>query len=378
MKFKRILISGGAGFIGSHLALALRRKGCQVTVLDNLSRQVHGDFGQSPLYRSIQGKVHFIRGDVRDKACWLKAIKGQDAVVHLAADTGTGQSMYEMERYVDVNVRGTAVMLDALSRSKHQIRKLVVASSRAVYGEGKCRCSRHGFVFPGPRCEKDLAKADFGVKCPVCVKPTKPIPTDEESKLQPISVYGSTKRTQEELVLLAGRAINVSPLVLRYQNVYGPGQSMSNPYTGILSVFSTRILNGNNIEIYEDGVESRDFVFIEDVVAATILALENRNADGEVFNIGSGVATDVMSVAKTLIREFKSSCGTELTGRYRAGDIRHNVADLTKVRKFLGFIPKFSFQLGVREFVCWARRQRVEVDQYANSRKELSARGLFK
>ena len=236
----------------------------------------------------------------------------------------------------------------------------------------------HGIVFPGPRRESDLARGDFGVKCPRCGKTAKSLPTDEESKLHPGSVYGMTKRAQEELVLLTGRAMGIPATALRYQNVYGPGQSMSNPYTGILSIFSTRLLNGNGIDIYEDGTESRDFVFLDDVVTATVLALESGEADGEAFNVGSDAATDVVTVARTLIREFKSSCGVQVTGRYRIGDIRHNTADLSKIRKTLGFAPKYSFQRGVREFVRWVKRQKVAPDRYEASREELRSRGLFR
>jgi len=348
-------------------------------VLDNLSPQVHGESsGRSPLFRSIRGKVEFVRGDVRNRSCWLKLLPNHDAVVHLAADTGTGQSMYEIERYVDVNVRGTGAMLDALANCKNGVKKIVVASSRAVYGEGKYRCAGHGIVFPGPRSENDLARGYFAVKCPRCGKAAAPLPTDEESKLHPGSVYGMTKRAQEELVLLAGRTMGIPSVALRYQNVYGPGQSMSNPYTGILSIFSTRILNGNDIDVYEDGTESRDFVFLDDVVTATILALESEGVSGEALNVGSDAETDVLTVARTLIREFKTECNVQVTGRYRVGDIRHNVADLTKTRKILRFAPKYSFQRGVREFVRWVKCQTIQTDRYESSREELRARGLFR
>lgn len=378
MRYKRVLISGGAGFIGSRLALKLAQKGCRVCVLDSLSKQVHGHAPSSPLYRSIRGVVTFIRGDVRDKAVWRRALKGQDAVVHLAAETGTGQSMYEIDRYVDVNVRGTAAMLEELSGGRAKVKKMLVASSRAVYGEGKYRCAAHGVVYPGSRAEADLRRGDFSVKCPMCGDAAKTMPTDEDSKLHPGSIYGMTKRAQEELVLLAGRARGIPAVALRYQNVYGPGQSMSNPYTGILSIFSTRFLNGHGLDIYEDGTESRDFIYLDDAVRATILALERPAANGQALNVGSGASTDVLSVARTLSRELASSAPIEVSGHYRVGDIRHNSADLTRSRRLLGFSPRYSFTRGVREFVRWVRSQKIQPDGYEASRKELRARGLLK
>lgn len=378
MHYKRVLISGGAGFIGSHLALRLKRKGCRVTVIDNLSKQVHGDALRSPLYRAIRGVVAFIKGDVRDKALWRRALKGQDAVVHLAAETGTGQSMYEIDRYVDVNVRGTAAMLEELSGGRTEVKKILVASSRAVYGEGRYRCSAHGVVFPSSRKEVDLRRGDFSVKCPTCGKAAGTLPTDEDSRLQPGSIYGMTKRAQEELVLLAGRARGIPAVALRYQNVYGPGQSMSNPYTGILSIFSTRFLNGHGIDIYEDGTESRDFIYLDDAVRATILALERPAANGQALNVGSGASTDVLTVARTLARELDAAAPIEITGHYRVGDIRHNTADLARSRKVLGFTPRYPFTRGVREFVRWVKGQKVQPDRYEESRKELRARGLLK
>lgn len=378
MKHKRVLISGGAGFIGSRLALNLVEKGCRVTVLDSLSRQVHGASGGSALYRSIKGRVDFIRGDVRSKASWGKALKGQEAVVHLAAETGTGQSMYEIGKYVDVNIGGTAAMLEALSDCAGSVKKIVVASSRAVYGEGKYRCASHGVVFPGARAESDLKRGDFGVKCPRCGKAAHALPTDEAATLRSGSVYGMTKRAQEELVLLAGQTMRFATVSLRYQNVYGPGQSMANPYTGILSIFSTRILNNHGIDIYEDGSESRDFVFVDDAVRATVLALESPAVNGRALNVGSGVGTSVLTVAKTLAREFGSCVPIEILGRYRVGDIRHNSADLARVRELLGFAPRYSFARGLREFVRWVKDQRIQPDRYDKSRDELRARGLLK
>ena len=248
-----VLITGGAGFIGSNLALKLLSKGYNITVLDNLSEQIHGVDGKSPLYLSIKDKVKFIQGDVRNREDWMKALKDQDVVVHFAAETGTGQSMYQIEKYIDVNIRGTALLLDILANEEHSIRKIIVASSRAIYGEGAYECVTHGTVHPTEREDHHMAGGDFEVKCLVCSSNLKVLPTGENSKIHPSSVYGITKQCQEKMILTVGKALNIPSIAFRYQNVYGPGQSLLNPYTGILSVFSTRIKTGNKICIFEDG-----------------------------------------------------------------------------------------------------------------------------
>ncbi|HEX4130487.1 MAG TPA: NAD-dependent epimerase/dehydratase family protein [Pirellulales bacterium] len=375
---QRVLITGGAGFIGSHLTCALVDRGVAVTVLDNLSPQIHGRDGQSPTLGTIRDLARIIRGDVRDRAAIEEAVAGQDAVVHLAAETGTGQSMYEIERYVDVNVRGTSVLLDVLSAAKTKVRKLVVASSRAVYGEGSYHCPQHGTVYPGSRSDERLVAGDFEVKCPHCGTNVECIATDESAKLHPSSVYGITKLSQEQLVMATGRAAGFPVTALRYQNVYGPGQSLSNPYTGILSIFSTRILNGNDIQIFEDGSESRDFVFIDDVVDATVLALENPAADHEVFGVGTGQPTSVVTVAEALRDAYGRQSALFVNGKYRLGDIRHNYADLTKITAKLGFRPRYDFRSGIAQFVAWVEGQSVPADQSDRSLHEMAAKGLYK
>lgn len=375
MKNQKILITGGAGFIGSKLALRLVADGHRVTVLDNLSPQIHGN--DSPLLASIRGKVNFIEGDVRNREDWLRALEGQQAVVHLAAETGTGQSMYEIARYAEVNVNGTALMLDILANQTHEVRKLLVASSRSLYGEGKAHCPAHGDVYPRERADADMKTGDFSVKCPICGARAATLPTDEGSRLHPSSVYGITKHTQEQLILTAGRALGIAATALRYQNVYGPGQSLSNPYTGILSIFSTRIRNGNGINVFEDGLESRDFVYIDDVIDATVLALFSVRADHRVFNVGSGVATDVLTVAKTLRAVYSSQVEVNITGNYRLGDIAHNYADLTAIGEALGFQPKVDFAEGVSRFAAWVLGQEIAVDTYQQSIEEMKKRGLL-
>jgi len=377
---KNILITGGAGFIGSNLALALIKKGYKITVLDNLSLQIHGEnpLETSPLYISIKDKVKFISGTVTSKKDWQSAIKDQDIIVHYAAETGTGQSMYEIQKYVDVNVNGTAIMLDLLANEPHQVKKIVIASSRSIYGEGKYRSAEKGIVYPKHRTSADMDNGDFEVKYGDDKADLELLATDEESKIHPSSVYGITKQNQEQMIMTVCPTLGISPVAFRYQNVYGPGQSLKNPYTGILSIFSTQIKNGNGINIFEDGKETRDFVFIDDVVNATILGIENTAADGEVFNVGTGVPTDVITVATTLVNNYGVEVPITITGNYRLGDIRHNFADMTKIEAKLGFKPAYTFEQGIKEFTDWVNGQEVENDNYAQSIHEMKSRGLLK
>ena len=376
-----ILITGGAGFIGSNLALKLIERGYHVTVLDNLSSQIHGDNPDktSPLFNSIKGKVRFIRGSVSSKEDWLEALIGQDCVVHLAAETGTGQSMYEIQKYVDVNIGGTALLLDILTNTKHSIKKVVVAESRAIYGEGRYYSQElNQYVYPKERSEENMSCGDFEVKYPGCSKPLKLVGTIEDSLVHPTSIYGITKQVQGQLVHLVCASIGIASVSFRYQNVYGPGQSLSNPYTGILSIFSTQIKNGNPINIFEDGKETRDFVYIDDVVDATILGIEKEEANGQVFNVGTGVATAVVTVAKELMNHYGVQVPMRISGNYRLGDIRHNYADISKIENLLGFKPKFSFSEGIKNFTTWVNKQQIQVDKYSESIKEMKEKGLYK
>ena len=373
---KNILITGGAGFIGANLTIKLVSLGYNVTILDNLSRQIHEE--HSPLYQSVKDSSNFIQGDVRNKLDWENALDGQDAVIHLASETGTGQSMYEIERYNDVNILGTANLLDFLVNTEHTIKKLIIASSRSIYGEGKYFCKNDDVVYPNEREDKNMSKERFNPLCNICNNELELKATDESSKIHPSSIYGITKQHQEQLMLLTGKALHIPTVALRFQNVYGPGQSLSNPYTGILSIFSTRILNGNNIDIYEDGKESRDFIYIDDAVDATILALEKREANHQIFNVGSGVATSVFEVANILKKLYNSNIGIKISGKYRLGDIRHNYADLTKIKSVLDFKPKIDLITGVSRFVAWAKTQKVSVDKYEDSIEELKQKGLIK
>lgn len=299
-------------------------------------------------------------------------------IVHLAAETGTGQSMYEIEKYTQTNIGGTSLMLDVLTNVKNNVKKVVVAASRAIYGEGRYWSEELGYVYPSVRTEEYMSKGDFECKYPGCIKPLKLVGTTEESKIHPTSVYGITKQVQEQLVLTVCPTIGIAPVAFRYQNVYGPGQSLSNPYTGILSIFSTRIKNGNEINIFEDGKESRDFVYIDDVVQGTILGIEKEEANGYTFNIGTGVAIDVLTVARTLIEKYGIDVPLKVSGNYRLGDIRHNYADITLAQEILGYLPEWSFESGIEVFTKWVNKQDVQEDKYEQSIEEMKRKGLYK
>lgn len=375
-----ILITGGAGFIGSNLALKLIEKGNNVTVLDNLSPQIHGENAEenSFLFLKIKNKVNFIKGTVTSKEDWSRAIKGQDVIVHLAAETGTGQSMYEIEKYTTVNIGGTAIMLNLLANHPHNVKKVVIASSRSIYGEGKYWSDElNSFVYPKHRTDEYMANDDFEVKFDGVKNTLQLVGTDENSKIHPSSVYGITKQNQEQMIMTVCPTIGIAPVAFRYQNVYGPGQSLSNPYTGILSIFSTLIRTNKAINVFEDGKESRDFVFIDDIVDATILGIEKEEANNEVFNVGFGEPTDVLTVAETLINKYGINVPINITGNYRLGDIRHNFADLTKIKK-IGFEPKYNFEKGISIFCEWVNEQEILESKYEDSINEMKQRGLFK
>ena len=376
----KVLITGGAGFIGSNIALKLIDKGYDVVVLDYLSGQIHGLDPEltSPLYHNIANKVRFIKGDVNNRADWKQSLDGVDYVIHLAAETGTGQSMYEIKKYVDTNIGGTALLLDILTNTKHSVKRVLVAESRAIYGEGKYHCEKCGDVYPDDRKDEDMARGDFECHCPKCGGKVSLVATTEDSAIHPSSVYGISKQMQGQLVHLVCKNIGVESVSFRYQNVYGPGQSLSNPYTGILSIFSTRIKNHNGINIFEDGRETRDFVYIDDVVDATILGLEVPEANGHAFNIGTGVATDVLTVAKTLCEKYGIEVPITISGNYRLGDIRHNYADITLARTILGFEPKWDFSQGIEQFANWVNQQEIQEDKYEASIEEMKRKGLYK
>ncbi len=374
----KVLITGGAGFIGGNLARALAARGHDVTVLDNLSEQIHGATPEtSPLYRNAAEVAKVIVGTVEDRATLETALADQEVVVHFAAETGTGQSMYQVDHYTKVNIGATALLFDVLGHMPHSVRRFVVASSRSIYGEGTYRRADGSVLHPPHRAKADMEAGLFDPLDLQTRAPLTMIPTDEDARIHPSSVYGITKQVQEQLTMTVAPLLGIEPVALRYQNVYGPGQSLSNPYTGILSIFANLIMKGEGINIFEDGLESRDFVFIDDVVDATVRSIEMKEAAGGVFNVGSGVATTVNTVVDELQACFGSSVPVTVSGNFRLGDIRHNVADLTRIRARLGFEPKVTFAEGIRRFVAWARTQGPTASAYKKSLQEMKERKLL-
>jgi dTDP-L-rhamnose 4-epimerase len=382
LSFKRgnglnVLITGGAGFIGSRLARKLSDGGAQVTIVDNLSEQVHGP--DAVFDRDLTPVATCVRGDVRDRAIMAELFADTEVVVHLAAETGTGQSMYAVEHYADVNVQGTAVLLDLLVNARPAaLRKIIVASSRAVYGEGQYRCAAHGIVFPGARTEAAMSKGQFDAVCPQCHKVASVMATTEATPYGPSSFYGLTKQVQEQMVLMFAAALGIDGFGLRYQNVYGPGQSLTNPYTGILAVFSNLVRQGKPLNIFEDGEESRDFVFVDDVVEATAACIRPDVHGVMALNVGSGHRTTVMEVAQAVIAHFGADVPIAISGAYRVGDIRHNVADISAIRDLTGYDPKWNFTDGLKSFLDWASGHEASDAGFDKSLKELSDRQLLR
>jgi len=368
----KILVTGGAGFIGSHLVDALLARGHAVRVLDSLDPQVHGAGGARPahLHRDAELQV----GDVRDHATVRRALDGVEVVFHEAAAVGVGQSMYEIERYVSVNSLGAAVLLEELVERRAQLRRVVVASSMSLYGEGAFVDADGATVFPRLRSDAQLAARRFELE-DAQGRPLRPIPTPETKPLLPTSVYAVTKRDHEELFLAVGAAYGIPTVALRYFNTYGTRQALSNPYTGVIAIFSGSLLNGHAPVIFEDGGQSRDFVHVSDIVGANLLAMERDAAVGGVYNVGTGRATSVLEVAHTLAREIGVAIEPEVVGRFRAGDIRHCFADPRAAARDLGFEARTSLEAGMRELLAWLRTQSA-VDRVAQARKELEARGL--
>jgi len=374
----KVLITGGAGFIGSRLAKRLAADGHTITVLDNFLEQVHGPAPeQNDAYRTLSDIATIIHADVTDRGSLEAALSGAEAVVHLAAETGTGQSMYAIDRYNSVNIGGTSLLLDILANSEHSVGRVLVASSRSIYGEGRYQNASGEDVYPPHRAEADMQAGDFAVKYRGDAD-LKLVATREESKIHPSSVYGITKQVQEQLVMTVCPSIGIEGVALRYQNVYGPGQSLSNPYTGILSIFSNLIMQGKGINIFEDGEESRDFVFVDDVVEATAISLTHPGAAGQVFNVGTGVPVSVMEVAQTLVRLYEADTTIEVTGNFRLGDIRHNYADMTRIHEALGFEPQWDFESGIAQLVAWAKGSGPQVSAYEKSLAEMREKGLLK
>jgi dTDP-L-rhamnose 4-epimerase len=374
METMNILVTGGAGFIGSHLVDGLIEKGHRVRILDSLVEQVHGDGIPSHLNQSAE----FIRGDVCDPETVRRALDGIDVVYHQAAEVGVGQSMYEIVRYVKANDLGTAVLLEEMIKRPGQFKKLVVASSMSIYGEGAYRCeSCDKVVYPFLRHNEQLAAHDWEFKCESCGGELMTIGTAEDKPLFPTSVYAVTKQDQEQYCLAVGRAYGIPAVAFRYFNVYGTRQALSNPYTGVCAIFSSRLLNDQAPTIFEDGEQSRDFVHVSDIVQANLLALETDKADYQAMNIGTGRATSVKQIARLLAQGLGKNIEPVIVDKYREGDIRHCVADIAKAEKLLSYQPKMSLEDGLAELLAWLGQQEAE-DRVESATAELAQRSLVK
>jgi dTDP-L-rhamnose 4-epimerase len=368
----KILVTGGAGFVGSHLVDALLGAGHEVRVLDNLYEEVHGEAAKRPEYLNAGAELQV--GDVRNSDAVGRALEGVEIVFHLAAIVGVGQSMYEMTRYVSANSLGAAVLLEEIVARREQIRKMLVASSMSIYGEGAYRSARGEVVHPALRPEAQLQERRFEIE-DEDGSPLEPIPTPEDKTLQPTSIYAVTKRDHEEMFLSVGAAYGIPAVALRYFNIYGTRQALSNPYTGVMAIFSARLLNRHRPMIFEDGLQTRDFVHVSDVVRANLLAMEAGAADGRVYNVGTGRATSILRIAELLGEQLGFHEPPEVVGRYRAGDIRHCYADISRIRDELGYQPRVDLVDGMAELLDWLRSQ-TAVDKIDQATRELQERGL--
>jgi dTDP-L-rhamnose 4-epimerase len=375
LSIRDILVTGGAGYIGSHLVDALVTRDYTVTILDNLEPQVHRS-GNWPSYANPNAT--YVKGDVRDRSVFEPLVLASQAVVHFGAAVGVGQSMYQVDRYVDVNTRGTALLLDILVNAKHKVEKVLVASSIGVYGEGAYECATHGAVAPTIRPEQQLASRDWEQHCPYCGAHVTSIPTPEDKALYRDNIYSMTKYHQEEMVLLIGKTYGIPSVAPRFFNVYGPRQSLSNPYAGVAAIWLSRLLNGKQPIVFEDGGQLRDFVSIHDVVDCLVLMLEKPGADYLPLNVGSGQTITILEIARLLARLLGSSIEPQVTQTGRKFDIRHNTADITLAREMLGFAPKVSLEDGFSELIAWAKTTPdVAVDFFDKALQELHEKGLL-
>ena len=374
MEKLNILVTGGAGFIGSHLVDALIEKGHRVRILDSLVEQVHGP--EPPAHLSKEAE--FMRGDVCDAAAVAAALDGIDVIYHQAAEVGVGQSMYEIVRYVKTNDLGTAVLLEEMIKRPTQFKKLIVASSMSIYGEGAYRCGGCDMIVnPFLRSGEQLAAHDWEFKCETCGGQLETIGTPEVKPLYPTSVYAVSKQDQEQYCLAVGRAYKIPTVAFRYFNVYGTRQALSNPYTGICAIFSSRLMNDQAPTVFEDGEQTRDFVNVKDIVRANLLALETSGGDYNSFNIGTGRGTSVTQIAKLLAAGLGKNIEPVIVGKYREGDIRHCVADISKARKMLGYEPQITLEAGLTELLNWLADQEAE-DKVESATAELASRSLVK
>lgn len=365
----RILITGGCGFIGSHLVDALVKKH-SVKILDSLEYQVHE--GKLPEYLNPNAKYLF--GDIRDKETLERAIEDVDVIFHEAAMVGVGQSMYQISKYVTINTLGTANLLDLLVNKDHDVKKLIVAASMSSYGEGAYKCEDCGTINPPLRSLEQMGSEMWELNCPVCGKIVTPIPTDENKVQNSNSIYALTKKDQEDMVMMIGKTYGIPSVALRYFNVYGQRQSLSNPYTGVAAIFMSRIKNSNPPIVYEDGLQTRDFVSVHDIVQANILSMEKSRADYEVFNVGTGVPHTIKDISETIANACGSAIKPIITNKFRKGDVRHCYPDIKKIGK-LGYKQSVSFEKGMKELVEWSSNQTAE-DRFDFANNELKKKGL--
>jgi dTDP-L-rhamnose 4-epimerase len=378
---KKILITGGAGFIGSLLANDLLAQSCFVRILDPLSTLIHGSL-PAGLGWLQAADVEFVRGSILDRELLTKSLEGVTTIVHLAAETGTGQSMYDIASYNRVNSQGTALLLDVLANTpNHTVSRIILASSRSIYGEGAYICpscdTPYTRQFPASRSFAQLAAHQWDPQCVHCCRPLRSVPTRECDQALPASIYAATKYAQEHLIRIASQSLNIDYAILRFQNVYGERQSLNNPYTGILSIFSTRIRRGLDLPIFEDGLESRDFVHVSDVSRAVIACILSSEPISDVLNVGSGLPTSIFSVAEQLMGALGRKVPLRVTAEYRLGDIRHNYADISRIKKLLPEFPFVSLSEGLTRFAAWVHEQPLPEDGLDRANAELRARKLM-
>jgi dTDP-L-rhamnose 4-epimerase len=375
---KKILITGGAGFIGSHLADKLiEENNNQITIYDILSKQVHGQIEKPPDYLNYQAR--FVKGSVIDYKVFEELVKENEVVIHLAARVGVGQSMYQISEYTNHNIMGLANLMDILVNSNHNVEKVIIASSNTVYGEGKASCGNCGDIFPNFRSKEQLSRKEWELKCPKCGTQMKPRLTDEETPFNPGSIYALSKKVQEEMGMIVSSTYGIKTTILRFFLVYGPRQALSNPYTGVCAIFCSRLLNGKPPIVFEDGKQTRDFVNVKDVCQAVSLAVKSKNAEGEIFNVGTGTPIMIKEVAEILSDKINPTLKPILNHQFRIGDIRHCVADISKIKNKLGYNPELSFEQGVDEFVDWIKIQEKDSqDKTDVALKELEEKGLLK
>lgn len=376
MTSKKILVTGGAGFIGSHLVDDLLAKNHSVVVYDNLEPQVHGDINKPPDY--LAKNITFVRGDILDDEKLYSAMKEVDVIFHLAAVMGVGQSMYKIDKFTEVNTLGTAKLLNILVNKPNTVKKFIIASSMSTYGEGRYICETCGKIDPNTRSIQQMTEQNWELNCPNCEKLLKPIPTDEEKFQDCTSIYALTKKEQEQMSLLIGKTYGITTTALRFFNVYGSRQSLSNPYTGVCTIFSNSLLNGNQPIVFEDGKQSRDFVHVKDITQSLILAMEKSNAKSDIFNVGTGISTTIGDVALTLAKFINPKIQPKILKKFRVGDIRHCIADISKIKSKLGYKPKYSFEMGMKELIEWVKSTKEKnEDKSKLVNDELKGKGLL-